>query len=103
MKPSRARFFNVGNRDKNEPQITQVLDAAHLRYKLLPPGFGADILIFEPGLYFCEIKNPSVPPSKRKLTDDELSLQALCAATGTDYFVVLKAEEMVDIVNGKVA
>lgn len=101
MKPSRARFFNVGNRDDNEKYITPVLDAVNVRYKLLPPGFGADILVFEPQLYFVEVKNPEQPPSKRKLTDAELSLMALCDETSGEYYVVLQPEEMADIVNRK--
>lgn len=101
MKPSRARFFNVGKRDGNEPLITAVLDAARIHYKLLPTGFGADILVFEPDLFFIEVKNPAVPPSKRKLTDDELSLQALCDETSGEYYIVQQPEEMADIVNRK--
>jgi hypothetical protein len=91
------KFFNVGKRDKNESMITEVLDYANLRYKLLPPGFGADILILD-WMSFIEVKNPEQIPSKRKLTQDELELQKFCEENGTAFDVVETPEEMADII-----
>lgn len=96
MKRRRSRLFQIGQRDLNEPLITAVLDRYGIKYKLLPTGFGADILIFD-WMAFVEVKNPTRPPSGRRLTDDELELQAFCAEAGKPYFVVETPERMVEI------
>jgi hypothetical protein len=87
----------MGRRDLNEPLITEVLDRAGLRFKLLPPGFGADILILD-SMAFVEVKNPEQPPSKRRLTDDEKELQEFCDNNSIDFDVVETPEEMAKLV-----
>lgn len=96
MKRNRAKYFQIGKRDLNEPLITAVLERYQLPYKLLPPGFGADILVLN-WMAFVEVKNPTRPPSGRKLTDDELTLQALCEESGVSYYVVETPESMNEI------
>ena len=80
----------------NEPFITRVLDSLQLDYRLLPPGFGADILVLD-WMEFVEVKNPNLPPSSRKLTDKEQELKQLCEYLGVGYYVVEQPQEMADI------
>ena len=91
--------FAVGHRDLNEPLITAVLSRAGIEYILLREGDGADILVKDNPMYFVEVKNDSQPPSKRKLTDDEIRLQAECERNGIEFYVVLTPEQMAEIVN----
>jgi len=92
-----SKYFQAGKRDLNEPLIAAVLSRAGLRFKLLPPGFGADILILD-WMSFVEVKNPMQPPSKRKLTDDEKDLMKFCAELNIDFWVVETPEEMAKII-----
>lgn len=90
--------FARGNRDKNEPLITEVLRRMNVVYALLPEGAGADLLVYLSPLYLVEVKNPNVPKSDRKLTDKELEVQAYCEERKIPYYVVETPEEMADIV-----
>jgi len=83
----------------NEPLITAVLSRAGIGYILLREGDGADILVKDFPMFFVEVKNPSQRPSDRKLTSDELTLQAECKAGGIDFYVIETPEEMADVIN----
>lgn len=90
--------FARGNRDKNEPLITEVLRRMNVEYVLLPEGAGADILLYLSPLALVEVKNPNVPKSDQKLTKRELEVQAFCSVMKIPYHVVLMPEEMAQIV-----
>jgi hypothetical protein len=98
VSPSR---FAVGHRDLNEPLILAVLARAGIGYIQLREGDGADVLVKDAPMYFVEIKNPAQKPSKRRLTDDELKLQAECKEKGIDYHVVEYPEHMLTIINSR--
>jgi hypothetical protein len=83
----------------NEPLITAVILRAGLAYIQLHEGDGADLLVIDAPMYFVEVKNPVQPPSKRRLTDDELKLQAECKDRGIGYEVVEHPEHMATIIN----
>lgn len=90
--------FARGNRDKNEPQITEVLRRMNVMYVLLPEGAGADLLLYLSPLALVEVKNPNVPKADRKLTDKELEVQAYCKEMNIPYHVVETPQEMADVV-----
>ena len=89
---SRHSINRVGHRDANEPEFTQYFRAVHIAYRLLPPGFGADILVMTSPMWFLEIKNPEQRPSDRALTEDEANLQAHCLEQGIGYIVAQTVE-----------
>lgn len=91
--------FARGHRDRNEPQITEVLRRCNVRYALLPEGCGADILLYLGPLELVEVKNPSVPKADRELTETEKETQAYCKENQIPYHVVLTPEEMADVIN----
>lgn len=91
--------FARGNRDKNEPLITEVLRRMNVMYVLLPEGAGADLLLYLSPLTLVEVKNPNVPKSDRRLTEKELEVQAYCREWNIPYHVVETPEQMAEIVN----
>lgn len=95
MPPRHAR----GNRDKNEPLITEYLRRANVKYFLLPEGAGADILLYLCPMMLVEVKNPDVPPSDRELTDAEKDTANHCHDVGIPYWVVTTPEQMASIIN----
>lgn len=95
MSPNR---WARGNRDKNEPLITEVLRRYNVDYCLLPEGAGADILVYLSPLMLIEVKNPDVPESDRKLTAREMEIKDLCDQFANPYHVVETPEEMAKII-----
>lgn len=81
-------LYNKGKRDANEPEIIALLNARNVRYLMLRPGDGADLLVCVHPAEFWEVKSPAQPESKRRLTDDERELLAYCAATHIPYVVI---------------
>lgn len=92
-------YHKRGNRDRNEKLITEYLRRANVRHQLLPPGFGADILIFICPMHLIEVKNPDVPKSERGLTETELEVKLFCDEMHIPYHVVETPEEMAAIIN----
>lgn len=92
-------YHKRGNRDRNEKLITGYLRRANVRHQLLPPGFGADILLFIRPMYLIEVKNPDVPKSERGLTETELEVKLFCDEMKIPYHVVETPEEMAAIIN----
>jgi hypothetical protein len=90
-----------GNRDTNEAFITAILKLYHVPYLQLSEGQGADLLVLLAPMFFVEVKNPDVPPSKRKLTDTERAQKEICDAQGIGYYVVLHSDQMVDILRAR--
>ncbi len=95
---SRSDYFKGGaNRDDNEPLFTELLDRYHIEYSKGNPGDGYDLLVQDAPMMLWEIKNPSQPKSKQKLTDAEKRKQAYCKARGIPYHVILYTDQAVDI------
>jgi hypothetical protein len=94
-----SKRFARGNRDRNEPLITEYLRRANVRYVLLPEGAGADLLLYLSPLMLVEVKNPDVRKSDRELTEIELEVQEHCKQYDIPYHVVCTPEEMAEIVN----
>jgi hypothetical protein len=92
---------STGNRDKNEPLITEILKLYHVPFTPLVEGQGADLLVLLNPMFFIEIKNPSQPPSKRKLTATEKALKDICDAAGIGYYVVEFSDQMADILTAR--
>jgi len=86
--------FARGNRDANEPLITEVIRRYNIRYGLLPEKFGADILLYVSPMALVEVKNPAY---KWKLTQGEQETQEYCQMMGIPYHVVETPEEMIAI------
>lgn len=94
--PKRKSTFSPGSRDKNEPEITEIIRAYHVPYGLLPEGFGADILLFTSPMTLIEVKNPSY---KWSLTDKEKERQAYCIEHNIPYHIVETQEEIAEILH----
>jgi hypothetical protein len=82
-------------RDGNEGKLTKFIEAQGWAIIPLVAGQGADLLLLTPGqLHLVEIKNPETPAPMRKLTPDELRLQALCQRFEIPYNIVLTESEL---------
>lgn len=91
--------YSSGNRDKNEPLITEIIKRFHVPYITLSEGQGADLLLLTNPPAFVEVKNPEQPPNKRKLTDTEKATQEICKEKGIAYYVVLYSDQISDILS----
>lgn len=96
---SKRPSYNTGKRDANEDAILELLKARNVRYTQMRPGDGCDLIVWIHPIEAWEIKDPSQPPSKRKLTDDEVSLMEDCAATRNTYAVIHTVEEAAERLN----
>lgn len=94
----RQNVNRIGKRDENEPEFTEYFRAAHIKYRLLPPKFGADVLVLMSPMWFLEIKSPLQAPSDRRLTPDEVDLQTHCEAEGVSYLVALCVDQVNEFV-----
>ena len=95
----KSSHFQTGKRDANEKYIIALLNARNIKYTQLKPGDGSDLLIWISPMEHWEIKDPTQPPSKRTLTDDEKEAQAYCENTGIPYFVIMTVEEAAERLN----
>src|SRR3990167_7474717 len=86
---SRA-MYRSWNRDRNEKDITPILDRLHVRYHLMPPGAGFDILVMVGPVEFWEIKNSGY---KWSLTKGEQETKKYCEARGITYRVIENIEQ----------
>lgn len=99
MKRRRTRQFQRGDRDANEKFFYPVLKAAQQEYRLLPTGFGADILLVMNPIAFIEVKNGE----GAQLTEKEKILKWHCEAESIEFYIVRTVEEMTDIINRRKA
>lgn len=99
MKRRRTRQFQRGDRDANEKDMYPVLKAAQQEYKLLPTGFGADLLLVSAPMAFVEIKNGK----DAKLTETEKALKWHCEIQGIQYFIIRTVEDAADMLNRRQA
>ena len=86
-------LYNKGKRDANEPEILDLLNARNVRYIMLRPGDGADLLVCIQPAEFWEIKCPEQPPSKQAMTEAEREMLAYCTTTHIPYCVIKTVEE----------
>ena len=94
MKRGVSRQFQKGSRDANEPQITAVLKAANEPYKLLPTGWGADIIGESAPMYYIEVKTAT-----GKLTEVEKAKKWECEERGVEYYILRTPEETAAMLN----
>ena len=88
-------LYNKGKRDANEPEILDLLNARNVRYIMLRPGDGADLIVGIHPMEYWEVKNPEQPPNKRELTDAEKELQVYCIYTGIPFVVINSMDDAV--------
>lgn len=92
-------LFKKGHRDANEQQILDLLNARNVRYTMLAPGDGADLIVWIAPIEAWEIKNADQPPSKRRLTDDEKELLEYCTHARIPYVVIETQDDANDRLN----
>jgi hypothetical protein len=62
------------------------------------PELGFDrIYVFRGQAHIVEVKDPSKPPSKRKLTDNERAVKAAVEAVGGQYHVVETDDDLLRV------
>ncbi len=87
------KIYSTGNRDDNEKIILEFLARHNIHNVQLKPGAGADLIVSIAPMEYWEIKNPSQPPSKRKLTNDEKHLLEYCTTARIPYVVIETIED----------
>ena len=92
-------FRGAATRDDNEPLFTELLDRYHIEYAKGTPGDGYDLCVHFPiTMHLWEIKNPSQPRSKRKLTPAELHKQEYCKTFSIPYHVLEYTDQAVTLI-----
>ena len=89
----KTAHFKTGRRDANEKFIQELLNRRNVKWTQFKPGDGADLLIWIAPMELWEVKDPSQPPSKRELTDDENEARDYCKSTGIPYIVIETVED----------
>ncbi len=100
--------------DRSLPIIRAALDENQIPYKLVPMGFGCDILTKRPGpgghvtAIFMEVKNPEdetrdAEKLDKLLTPREKALRAFCRYTGLEYQIVFTPEQALSVCGWGVA
>lgn len=87
--------------DQNQKEIVLALRGAGVDWisTTADPNLGFDgLAIFRRTIYICEIKNGSLPPSARKLTENELKRQRQCEAAGVPYLILLNPEQALEAI-----
>ena len=65
------------------------------------PEMGCDLLVLTRGrVLFVEVKDGALPPSRRKLTEQEARVQRLCRSAGVPYLVVGSVADALAAVTG---
>lgn len=84
----KARPYVVGNRDDNEPDIIKALtEVGAVVVQLEHP---ADLLVGSRGRwYLLEVKDGNKPPSRRKLTDNQIVFSKRCQIDRLPFAVVM--------------
>jgi len=86
-------LFNKGHRDANEQAILDLLNARNVRWTMLGPGDGADLIIWIHPMEAWEIKNPEQPRNKQAMTGAEYNLMDYCTATHIPYCVIKTVDD----------
>jgi hypothetical protein len=90
---TKRSLFRAGHRDDNEQPILDLLNARNIRFVLLRPGDGADLLVMISPMELWEVKNPDQVESKRLLTQEERITFAYCLDKKIPYFVIETVED----------
>ena len=91
-------LYNKGKRDQNEGEILRLLKSYNIKATQLPPGAGADLLIWMRPLFLVEVKNPAQPLCKRQLTSEEEEAMTLSEQIGIPYYVIETVDEMNELI-----
>jgi hypothetical protein len=96
MKHRRPSVFLSGKRDRNEKEITNILDRYGIPYVFMPPTAGFDILVLTSPVQLWEVKNSDL---KWTLTKAEHDRKSYCKANGINYQVIQSMEDAVDAIS----
>ena len=89
--------MTYSKRDANERAILDALRDLGVWYRQMDRNAGFDLLLaFRGRLFVVEIKDPSQPPSKRKLTPNEVHTGAELCRVDVDYW---KCETLADVLS----
>jgi len=81
--------------DRNQPEIVEALRKAGavVEHVHTVPGL-FDLIVYHKGkTYSAEIKDGSLVPSRRKLTDDEQKCKERIESVGVKYWIITSIEE----------
>jgi hypothetical protein len=95
MKSKRKNLFASANRDRNEPDITRILERYHIPFVKQPPLAGFDILVLTSPVQLWEVKNSTY---KWTLTKAEQERLDYCKHNGIVYRVIETMEQAVDAI-----
>lgn len=87
--------------DQNQADIVKAIRAlgAEWVYTSEDPRSGCDgIILWRGRAIVCELKNGALPPSRRKLTKNELETKAKCEKTGAPYLILHSPEDAMHVV-----
>ncbi len=90
-----SKRFDKGNRDKNEPLITEILNRFHIPYRKGSDADGYDLLVMTSPMMLIEVKNPE--NKYATITDKENITQEYCISVGIPYHIVYTPEQMAEI------
>lgn len=93
MSQYRRSVFMSGNRDRNEKDITAVLDRLGVPFVLMPPTAGFDLLVLTSPIELWEVKNSTL---KWSLTKAEHARKKYCKANGIVYRVIETSQQAAD-------
>ena len=82
-------------KDRTHDEIARALGAVAIVIDThAAPVVGADLLVLSRGtVYFVEVKDGTLPPSRRRLTAIEEARRQDCARAGTRYVIARDVEE----------
>ena len=86
-------LFKKGHRDANEQTILDLLNARNVRYIMLAPGDGADLIVAIHPMEMWEIKNPEQPRNKQAMTGAEYNMLDYCTAARIPYCVIKTVDD----------
>ncbi len=91
-----SSFKRVDNNQKVVVQAIKRIGADWLETSA-DPRCGCDgIVLYKGSAYVAEIKNGSLPPSRQKLTPNELKTQTRCSWRGVPYLILTSPEQAIE-------
>lgn len=86
--------------DHNQPEIVRAIkDMKGVWHQCQPPFPCDGILFVGVTAIFVEIKNGKLPPSGRKLTENEEAFRVLCETHSVPWELVESVDDVVKIIN----
>jgi hypothetical protein len=87
-------------KDNNQPAIEKELASVGAGFiDCTVAALGLDLIVmFRGQVYFCEVKNPAMPPSKRLLTPLEIKRKEQIEMKGLKYHVIETGEQVLRLI-----